>query len=211
MKAVRSKYFYSHLTPITKSPLIFAYIYAIIVKIITNTIMGVIMNNSIPTETERKFLISFPDIAFLEGMGECRKTDIVQTYLLCENGSMRVRKASENNEVRYIRNIKKRISDMSHLEDEREISSETYEELLLCRDAERSDIIKTRFSFPFKGHIMEIDVYPFWQDRAVLEVELECEDEKFDVPDFLKIIKEVTYDKRYSNKALSKEIVYEEL
>lgn len=169
------------------------------------------MNGSIPTETERKFLIHFPDIAFLESLCDCRKTDMVQTYLLCGNGSMRVRKASEKGTVKYIRNIKKRISDMSHLEDEREVSEEAYEELLLCRDPERSDIVKTRFSFPYLGHIMEIDVYPFWSDRAVLEVELGSEDEQFEIPAFLKIIKEVTSDKRYSNKALSKRIVHEDI
>ena len=56
-----------------------------------------------------------------------------------------------------------------------------------------------------------MDVYPFWSDRAVLEVELESEDEAFDIPPFISVIKEVTGDKRYSNKALAKEIVTEEL
>ena len=41
-------------------------------------------------EIERKFLIRMPDTAELLRLGE--RTEIVQTYLLCENGSARVRK-----------------------------------------------------------------------------------------------------------------------
>ncbi len=163
------------------------------------------------TETERKFLIRYPDISFLKSLDMCREISIAQTYLLCGNGSMRVRKSVENGETVYIRNIKKRISEMSHFEDEKIISEETYNELLFCRDTQRAEIVKTRFAIPHGGHILEIDVYPFWCDRAVLEIELEAEDEQYEIPSYITVIKEVTGDKRYSNKALAKEIITEVL
>lgn len=163
------------------------------------------------TEIERKFLIKYPDTEFLRGLEGCERIGISQTYLLCDDGSMRVRRSVYDDKTVYYRNIKKRISDMSHLEDEKIISEETYGELLFCRDTSRNTVEKTRYAFPFGGHIIEVDVYPFWSDRAVLEVELESEDEAFDIPPFISVIKEVTGDKRYSNKALAKEIVTEEL
>ena len=100
---------------------------------------------------------------------------------------------------------------MSHYEDEKIISEETYNELLLCADEKRRTIKKTRYTIPYAMHIMEIDIYPFWKDRAILEVELQAEDEPFGIPPYIEIIKEVTSDKRYSNKALAKEIVTEEI
>ena len=75
----------------------------------------------------------------------------------------------------------------------------------------RKPIKKTRYAIPFDGHIVEVDVYPFWSDRAVMEIELLSEDEAYTVPECIEIIKEVTADKRYSNRALSKQIITEEL
>ncbi len=163
------------------------------------------------TEIERKFLIKFPDTVLLEGLCGCERIDMSQTYLLCDDGSMRVRKSVSDGRTVYYRNIKKRISDMSHFEDEKVISEETYNELLFCRDGARNTIEKTRYAIPFCGHIIEIDVYPFWTDRAVLEVELGSEEEEFELPEYVCVIKEVTGDKRYSNKALAKEVVTEML
>lgn len=47
------------------------------------------------------------------------------------------------------------------------------------------------------------DIYPFWNDKAILEIELS--DEKADVsfPDFIKFIKEVTDDDNYKNASLA--------
>lgn len=163
------------------------------------------------TEIERKFLIGYPDRELLKKSPDCRIFEFEQTYLLCDDGSMRVRKSECCGKTEYIRNIKKRISDMAHLEDERVISEETYRELLLCADKSRNVVKKTRYKIPFENHIMEIDIYPFWKDRAVLEVELSEENEEFAIPDYIRIIKEVTYDNRYSNKALAKDIINETL
>lgn len=169
------------------------------------------MNTPQKTECEKKFLIAYPDIDLLISQDGCTVTEIEQTYLLCANGSMRVRKAIRDGEVKYIRNIKKRITDMSSYEDETEISEEAYNELLLCKDPERSTVLKTRYAFPYKGHIMETDVYPFWSDRAVLEIELGAESEAYEIPSCFAILKDVTSDKRYSNRALAREIITEVL
>ena len=54
--------------------------------------------------------------------------------------------------------------------------------------------------------MFEIDAYPFWDDKAIAEVELKDENEDIIFPDFLKIIKEVTDDSRYKNAAVSENI-----
>lgn len=166
---------------------------------------------STKTETERKFLIRYPNTHELSKKEGCEIFRLEQTYLLCDNGSLRVRKSEHCGNTEYIRNIKRRISDMSHYEDEKNISEETYNELLLCADTDRCTIKKTRYAIPHGMFLMEIDIYPFWQDRAILEVELRSEDEPFEIPPYIQIIKEVTFDGRYSNKALAKEIITEEI
>jgi CYTH domain-containing protein len=54
--------------------------------------------------------------------------------------------------------------------------------------------------------LYELDIYPFWNDKAILEVELENENQNVDIPDFLELIEEVTNDNRYTNYSLAKEI-----
>ena len=52
----------------------------------------------------------------------------------------------------------------------------------------------------------EIDVYPFAKNKAICEIELLTEDEKFEFPSFIKVIKEVTDDKTFSNYSFAKSI-----
>ena len=58
----------------------------------------------------------------------------------------------------------------------------------------------------YEGKEFEIDVCPFWQDRAVMEIELADEAETVALPPEIEIIKEVTWDRRYTNAALAKAI-----
>lgn len=165
----------------------------------------------IPYEIERKLLIEYPDVKLLSELCGVEIREIVQTYLLCSTGSLRVRKTVTNGNTVYHKNEKRRISDMTHEEYESEINFAQYTELLKLCDSSRRPIEKTRYAFPYMGHIIEIDVYPFWNDRAILEVELSDESEKFDIPPFVKVIKDVTGDGHYSNKALALEIVNEKI
>ncbi len=208
--ASASVFFYREFTAAIKFPLIFAYICGIIYWLNIYYKVGCMQDNR-KIEIERKFLIRYPDVEFLQNVPGCVCTMIEQTYLLCDVGSLRVRKSVSDGKVRYFRNLKRNITDISRHEDEKIISEEIYSELLLCADKERKTVAKTRYAIPYMGHIMEIDVFPFWNDRAFLEVELGAEDEEFAVPSYIEIIKEVTQDKRYTNKALAKEVITEEL
>ena len=164
------------------------------------------MSNA-PIEIERKFLISMPDTNKFLAISGANKKEILQTYLLSYKGeTARVRKITDEKITYYVKTVKNRISDLSHFEDEYEISKEEYENELKNRDPAKVDIEKTRYCIPFKNHILEIDVYPFWNDRAILEIELKQESESIEIPDFISVIKEVTSDKRYKNTNLAFEI-----
>ena len=75
-----------------------------------------------PIEIERKFLIEMPDESTLTAHN-ARIKDIVQTYLVpAGNETACVRMIREGDTARYVKTVKRRISNLSHFEDEREIS-----------------------------------------------------------------------------------------
>lgn len=51
--------------------------------------------------------------------------------------------------------------------------------------------------------MLEIDLFPFWKDRAFCEVELAREEETVNLPPWLEVIREVTDDPRYTNASLA--------
>lgn len=166
----------------------------------------------IPIEIEHKFLIRMPSFEVLKAQNGFRIRNITQTYLKCESGkNERVRRIEENQSVSYIHTIKQRISELSCYEDEKEISKEEYYALLIRAEEDKKSILKTRYSFEYSGHTLEIDVYEFWNDRATLEIELSSEDEKYTIPSFLEVIKEVSNDKRYKNTNLAKNVPCDEI
>lgn len=162
------------------------------------------MIGSTPIEIERKFLIYMPDTDALKRLCGIRIKSIWQTYLLTDDGSnARVRRIVENGKESFVKTVKRRISTLSCYEEEGEISADEYLQEMKRADHSKSTIEKTRYAFPYGNHTVEIDVYPFWSDRAILEVELASEEESFSLPDFIKVIREVSEDKRYKNTNLA--------
>lgn len=155
-------------------------------------------------EIERKYLIEYPDLNILENYP---KSDIAQTYLKTNDGmTSRVRKRTTAGVTKYIFTEKKRITDVKCIENERELSAVEYEELLKLADTERRTVIKTRYCVPYNGRVVEVDIYPFWSDRAIAEVEMESEEEEVCLPDFIKVIRDVTAERAYKNASIAKKI-----
>ena len=65
-------------------------------------------------------------------------------------------------------------------------------------------IRKTRYCLTFDNQYFEIDIYPFWKDKAILEIELADESSEIRFPAQVKVIKEVTGDDSYKNASLAK-------
>ncbi len=158
-----------------------------------------------PLEIERKFLIAYPDIDALMMMPGYRVMQIEQTYLLPDGNFVggRIRRITEDGAVRYVYTYKVRISDMTRREYERELSRKEYEDLLERKDPATITIKKDRHCFSYAGLTYELDVYSFWDTQATLEAEVESEDTPIPVPPCVKLIKEVTSDRRYNNSRLA--------
>ena len=156
-----------------------------------------------PVEIERKYLIKYPPIQLLENMPNCARADITQVYLDIPGVNARLRKRTVDGVCTYIRTEKYMISEIKQGETEWEITEEEYNRLLDYKHHDMAPIVKRRYCLLYNGQYLEIDVFPFWSDKAYAECELISEDVDVEMPPFLEIIREVTSDKRYTNKSLA--------
>ncbi len=167
--------------------------------------MSLETKSGLPLEIERKILITYPDISWLEQYPGLRKIGMVQTYLKSGPGeALRVRQCTEQDKVTYYRTSKRRMNALTRIEVEDQLSRDEYLDLLREADQSKTPIIKTRYCIPYDGHVIEIDIYPFWTDKAIAEVELKREEETFSLPEQIQIIADVSDDERYSNFSLAR-------
>ncbi len=159
-------------------------------------------------EIERKYLVEFPDIEALNIYNpyNCR---IEQVYLNFDLGTRRIRKRSSEGVTLYYETVKMRISDTSSHEYEHIITQSEYNELLKTADNSKRAIKKNRYCFVYNKQYFELDVFDFWKDKAVLEIELCDEKESVDIPLEIKVIKDVSEDYNYKNSQLAR-IDYED-
>ena len=154
-------------------------------------------------EIERKFLITYPDVNRLESWPEMTRFEMVQTYLLSPPGDeVRVRQRTQDGVCQWFHTVK-RGEGIKRQEEEREITQAEYQAFLSQADPTKRVLRKTRYCLPYRGKLLEVDLYPFWQDQAVLEVELEHEGDLISIPPELTVLREVTGDAAYKNAVLA--------
>jgi CYTH domain-containing protein len=170
-------------------------------------------NDRIPYEIERKFLIRYPDVETLLAKPSCIHKSMVQMYLLTNRPgeTKRIRKVVQDGKTTCYYTHKKRLSSLRRIEEECEISPEEYEEYAMQSDPMLAPIMKDRYCIYENGVCYEIDVFPFWNRQAYLEIELTSENQQITIPDYVEIIREVSDDPLYSNRALAARIPAEEV
>ena len=160
-----------------------------------------------PYEIERKFLIYYPNIKELENMPNCTKVDIIQTYLKSiDDVERRIRARGIDGDYLYYLTEKRKISELKRIEIERKITQDEYLALLMESDNRLHTIHKTRYCISENNQYFEIDIYPEWDNQAIMEIELSSEDEAIKNPEFIKIIKDVTDDVSYKNYQMAKQM-----
>lgn len=164
-------------------------------------------------EIERKFLVRFPTSwsalsELFDDLVDVKR--ISQLYLKPKGNepSARVRKTVEgltgDTKTIYHYNQKKFIEEGVNDETEHTISKDKYESYLKEPHPNKVAVEKTRFVFKYNDQIFELDVFkgPL-KGLAILEIELKDKNDKVELPPFLKVIDEVTKDKRFNNFSLA--------
>lgn len=166
------------------------------------TLLGV----PVPVEIERKYLVEMPNMDELKSKFDTTTVDIIQTYLVEKEDGVerRVRQRGVNGSYTFYYTEKQNINNLSRIEKERKISEIEYLTLLMEADTSLHQIKKQRTCFVYDGGYFELDVYPFWNDKAILEIELTNENNKVTLPDCIKLIEEVTDNDDYKNRELAK-------
>lgn len=159
-----------------------------------------------PMEIERKYLIFRPRLQTLEQMPNCECVDIVQTYLKSEDPAeeRRIRQRGSNGSYVYFMTRKRKTDGIKRVEIEERLSQEEYIALLVEADPAYRTIHKKRYCLSENGLYYEIDIYPEWKDKAIMEIELHDEDQKIVFPEEINVIREVTSDPAYTNHEIAR-------
>lgn len=157
-----------------------------------------------PFEIEKKFLVKMPDLEMLETLSNVQKVEILQTYLNSSIGDeTRVRQRGDGSNFIFTKTTKRAITGLKRIEVERQIDVNEYVSELLNADTSLHQIRKTRYCISYNNSYLELDVYPFWNEIAILEVELADEEETYELPNWIYIIADVTENVKFKNHSLA--------
>ncbi len=157
-----------------------------------------------PYEIERKFLVALDtDPAFFPVSHHF--ADITQTYLQkLERGvSRRIRERTCGGTSLYVYTEKRNIRSGVREETERLIDVREYSTFLREGDPRRLPVLKRRYSFAWEHQYFQLDRLNSPESLVLLEVELTDERQEVLLPPFVKVIKEVTDEPRYTNSAIA--------
>jgi CYTH domain-containing protein/thymidylate kinase len=153
-----------------------------------------------PIIEERKYIVEL-----IGEIPDCTESDIVQTYLVAEPGcEIRLRRRGWQGSFVNVHTTKKRTENNKVLETERQVSNSLYESLLQQADPYRQSIRKHRKSFIWKGQYFELDTYYEPVDHLmILETKGVADQESVKFPPFIRVIEDITGNKRYYNYNLA--------
>lgn len=159
-------------------------------------------------EIERKFL--------LKGIPDKKPSEIIkinQWYLKNEEGVWeRIRSWNSNvNGKKWIHTIKTRISDMSNIEEEKEVTEKefiAFQRKCHSKINQGRSIIKERRIYIDGENKWEVDVFKSGCQLTIAEVEIPSEDYELVIPEFIekKNLMEVTGLKQFSNRSLANKV-----
>ena len=154
-----------------------------------------------PLETRRRYLIEYPDVRALEKRPNCQRVEIEQAYLRSEiPGEMiRIRQRGLDGHYVYFKTRKRTVEGMKRIEMEERLTRNEYLDLLMQADPNYRQIHKQRFCLSENGLYYKIDIYPQWNDQAMMEIELYSIDDKVVFPEGIRVIREVTGEKEFTN------------
>ena len=157
-----------------------------------------------PMIKKRKYLINMPDLKAFSEKYNAVALDMMQTYLTPTkpNVERRIRQQMNGADYLYFYTEKHLMPDGTKWDTEKPISEKAYIRYLMEGDSSMHSVRKVKYRFIYREYRMEIDVYPFSDDRAVLFVY--AGDAETDLPPEIEVIREVTGDPAYKNRQLAR-------
>ncbi len=162
-----------------------------------------VLGQEVPDVEKSKYLIAMPDVRTLTEKYGATPSEMMQTYLITANPLLerRVRQQRSGTEYLYFFTEKRVGEDGKRWVTERPISEKEYIRYLMESDLTLRAVRKTKYRFHYAGRAMEIDLYPFSEDKAVLFVYGGGKDAA--LPEEIEILRDVTGDPAYKNRRLA--------
>ena len=131
-----------------------------------------VLGQEVPDTDKSKYLIEMPPVELLPEKYGAVPTEMMQTYLTATNplAERRVRQQRSGDGYLYFYTEKRIGEDGRRWVTERPISEKEYIRYLMESDLTLRAVRKTKYRFHYAGRAMEIDVYPFSDERAILFV-----------------------------------------
>ena len=159
-----------------------------------------------PLETKRKYLIAYPDLSVLEQRPNCQRVEVTQAYLRSEipGEVIRIRQRGRDGSYVYFKTRKRKIDGVRRIEMEERLTRHEYLDLLMQADPDYRPIRKERYCLSENGLYYNIDIYPEWKDRALMDVELYSANDEVVFPEGIRVIREVTGEKEFTNPYIAR-------
>lgn len=163
-----------------------------------------ILGESVPEMKKRKYLIAMPSLPMVTEQYGATDVEMMQTYLvrIKPNVERRIRQQKNGTGYLYFYTEKRIAEDGTGWVTEKPISEKEYVHYLMECDASLHPVLKRKFRFTQAGHQMEIDVYPFSDEKAILFV-YGADDNNDHIPEGITVLREVTGDPEYKNRRLA--------
>lgn len=163
-----------------------------------------ILGQSVPEVSKHKYLIRMPDTVHLSTELNAVPVEMMQTYLMnsSPNIERRIRQQKDGSGYLYFYTEKRIGDDGTRWVTERPISEKEYVNYLMECDAKLHPVLKQKYRFTYDDRRMEIDIYPFSDEKAILFT-YGKKDEQCRLPDMIEVLQEVTGDPEYKNRKLA--------
>lgn len=160
-----------------------------------------ILGEPVPEQRKRKYLVKMPDCELLEKARDVHPIDMMQTYLLSSEPGLerRIRQQRSDGVPMYFFTQKRIAEDGTRWVTERPISEKDYVGYLMEADLRLHSVRKRKYRFNYDGRRMELDIYPFSDEKAVLFIY----GADGELPPEIEIIKDVSDMAEYKNRALA--------
>lgn len=160
-----------------------------------------ILGEPAPEQRKRKYLVKMPDCELLENALDVQPIDMMQTYLLASEPGLerRIRQQRSDGVPMYFYTQKRIAEDGTRWVTEKPISDKEYVSYLMEADLSLHSVRKRKYRFSYEGRRMELDIYPFSDDKAILFVY----GADGQLPPEIEVLQEVTDMAEYKNRALA--------
>lgn len=163
-----------------------------------------------PVEKFSKYLVEVDEdtINKIKTEQNLSNVHIEQYYLISSNGTeRRIRKRIRNGNELYSYSEAKYLSNNERIKSDKVLSSRQYFDYNSEIDHNLKPINKDRYSFIKDGLFYKLDIFDFDKTKGLLSVQV-AEGQNVMLPDYVKVIKEVTNDSSYKNYYLAQSQKY---